>query len=80
MTTSTFTKSLSAGASVGTLRTGVMQAAKRFQDARARRAVYRSTLRELGILSNRELADIGIHRSQIRGIAQDAAIKEIPYV
>jgi uncharacterized protein YjiS (DUF1127 family) len=38
----------------------------------AQRAVYRATLRELQALSNRELADLGIHRSEISRIAQDA--------
>ena len=35
--------------------------------------VYRETLHELQSLSNRDLADIGIHRSQIEGLAHDAA-------
>ncbi|MFT6605007.1 MAG: hypothetical protein ACJA2X_000183 [Halocynthiibacter sp.] len=36
-------------------------------------ATYRKTLRELGELSNRELADLGIHRSSLRAIAIEAA-------
>lgn len=39
----------------------------------ARRAVYRQTLRELGELSNRELADLGLSRSNIRSVAYEAA-------
>ena len=35
--------------------------------------VYRVTLSELQNLSDRELADLGIHRSQIRSIAYNAA-------
>lgn len=35
--------------------------------------VYRATLTELNDLSNRELADLGIHRSAIKGIALEAA-------
>jgi uncharacterized protein YjiS (DUF1127 family) len=34
---------------------------------------YRQTLRELESLTDRELEDIGIHRSQIREIAREAA-------
>lgn len=40
---------------------------------RARRRVFRTTLNELQALSNRELADLGLHRSQLRQIALDAA-------
>ena len=43
---------------------------------RARRAAYRTyrtTYNELKHLSDRELADIGIHRSMIRSIAKEAA-------
>ncbi|MGR3496652.1 DUF1127 domain-containing protein [Citreimonas sp.] len=39
----------------------------------ARRAVYRRTLNELYSLSDRDLADLGIHRSQVRSIAWQAA-------
>ncbi|QFQ86354.1 DUF1127 domain-containing protein [Paracoccus kondratievae] len=39
----------------------------------ARRAVYRQTLRELGELSDRELADLGLNRSNLRGVAYEAA-------
>ncbi len=35
--------------------------------------LYRRTLDELASLSERELADLGIHRSQIREIATQAA-------
>lgn len=38
----------------------------------ARRRLYRETLRELNGLSNRELADLGLHRSQIKRIAIEA--------
>ena len=38
-----------------------------------RRRVYKRTLNELSALSNRELADLGLHRSQLRGIAWQAA-------
>jgi len=36
-------------------------------------AVYRQTVRELQSLGNRDLADLGIHRSEIRRIATEAA-------
>ena len=32
---------------------------------------YRATLEELSMLSDRELADIGMHRSNLREIAQE---------
>ncbi len=38
-----------------------------------RRRVYRTTLSELTNLSNRELADLGMHRSELRRIAHEAA-------
>ena len=42
-------------------------------DAAAKRKVYRTTVKELSALSNRDLADLGIGRSQIRGLANEAA-------
>lgn len=39
----------------------------------AHRKVYRDTVRELGALSNRELCDLGLHRSEIRRVAYQAA-------
>ena len=39
----------------------------------AKRALYRKTISELQSLTGRELADLGIHRSAIRGIAHEAA-------
>ncbi len=44
-----------------------------FSEDRQRRKVYRQTLRELGVLSNRDLADLGIHRSMITRVALEAA-------
>ena len=43
------------------------------RDHLARRALYRQTVRELAMLSDRELADLGINRAMIRGIAHEAA-------
>ncbi|WBU54753.1 DUF1127 domain-containing protein [Paracoccus sp. SCSIO 75233] len=45
----------------------------RLQEARARRVVYRQTVKELSCLSSRELNDLGIHRSMITRIAAEAA-------
>jgi uncharacterized protein YjiS (DUF1127 family) len=41
--------------------------------AMSRRAIYTQTVRELNALSPRELADLGIARSQIGEIAHEAA-------
>ncbi len=43
------------------------------QDRIARNRVFRTTLNELGALSNRELADLGIARSNIKAVAFEAA-------
>ena len=42
---------------------------------RARRRVYRTTFHELSALSNRELADLGLSRTEIRRVAYQAAHK-----
>ncbi len=39
----------------------------------ARYRVYRETLNELSMLSNRELADLGLNRSMIKRMAYQAA-------
>ena len=51
----------------------LMGAIQRMQENRARRAVYRQTVRELNALTARDLDDLGIHRSMISRIAQEAA-------
>jgi uncharacterized protein YjiS (DUF1127 family) len=38
-----------------------------------RRRVYLNTLRELDALSDRDLADMSLHRSMLVGIAREAA-------
>lgn len=38
-----------------------------------RRRVYSQTLADLNALSDRDLADLGLHRSLIRAVAKDAA-------
>ena len=45
----------------------------RLAEAMAARKVYRTTLTELQSLDNRDLADLGISRSMIKGIALEAA-------
>lgn len=42
-------------------------------DKMAKRKVFLTTLRELQSLSNRDLADLGLSRSEIKGIAFEAA-------
>jgi len=44
----------------------------RIAEAMARRSLYRQTVRELGSLTDRDLADLGIHRSMIQSVAADA--------
>lgn len=51
----------------------LMAATRRLQENRARRAIYRQTVRELNALTNRDLADLGINRAMIARLAQEAA-------
>ncbi|WP_299140365.1 DUF1127 domain-containing protein [uncultured Tateyamaria sp.] len=39
----------------------------------ATRRVYRTTLDELNTLTNRELADLGMHRSELKRVAWESA-------
>ena len=62
--------------------TTMNRSASRFRDLRAtlsdtiaRRRTYRQTVHELTQLSDRELADLGIARSMIRGIATETAYR-----
>ncbi|WP_037309449.1 DUF1127 domain-containing protein [Ruegeria halocynthiae] len=45
----------------------------------ARYRVYRQTVNELSELSNRELADLGLHRSMIRRLAMQAAEEQFAH-
>ncbi len=47
------------------------------KDRFLRNRMYRQTVNELSSLSNRELADLGLHRSMIRRVAQQAAEDQI---
>ncbi|MFV0386966.1 DUF1127 domain-containing protein [Paracoccus sp. (in: a-proteobacteria)] len=60
-------------AAVTGFRARVLNAIERMQENRARRVVYRQTLRELNGLSNRELNDLGISRAMITRLAHEAA-------
>ena len=44
-----------------------------FAEKAAKRKMYRTTLSELSALTNRDLADLGVSRSMIKGIAFEAA-------
>lgn len=50
----------------------VAAALRRAQQARAQRVIYRQTVRELGMLSDRELSDLGVARGGIQSAAYDA--------
>ncbi|MGV6803121.1 MAG: DUF1127 domain-containing protein [Ruegeria sp.] len=50
--------------------------AAQYEETRAKHKLFRQTVRELGNLTNRELADLGIDRSMITSIAHDAAYGE----
>ena len=52
---------------------GLTAITARLKAAIARNRVYRQTQRELGLLTDRDLADLGISRSAITQIARDAA-------
>ena len=39
----------------------------------AKRKEYRATFNELNVLSDRDLADLGLHRSMIKAVAHEAA-------
>ena len=67
-------------AHVNTTRTAQLTLADRFgnalevvKGAYQRRRTYDQTVRELKALSDRELADLGMHRAMISGIAMEAA-------
>lgn len=54
-------------------RTIIHQKREQMRDAQAKRRVYRATYNELSMLTNRDLADLGIPRSNIKRVALEAA-------
>lgn len=50
----------------------IMTALRNAQAARAQRAIYRQTVRELRMLSDLQLADLGINRATIEDVALKA--------
>ena len=55
------------------LRDLVQHQVYKLQKMAQRRRVYIQTLTELNALSDRDLADLGLHRSMISAVAKDAA-------
>ncbi len=53
--------------------TGLGQIFAALRETLARRKVYRQTLNELKSLSERELNDLGMHRSMLTRVALEAA-------
>ncbi len=64
---------ISAEVFLATLRTFFHHKGDQLRHAQARRRVYRDTLHELSRLTDRDLADLGIPRSNIRRLAREAA-------
>lgn len=55
------------------LNASIVQFLDALKERAARYAVYRQTVSELSSCSDRELADLGFHRSEIPRIAKEAA-------
>ncbi len=55
------------------LRTSIHHKSNRLRDTLRRRKIFRDTLHELSMLSDHDLSDLGIPRSSIRNLAQEAA-------
>ena len=58
------------------LRVQLDQVHDRWRDALTRRNVYQQTVHELSTLSDRDLADLGISRCDIRRLAKETAYGE----
>ena len=50
----------------------LLAAIQHMQENRARCAIYRQTVRELNVLTDRELADLNLSRASIRDVAREA--------
>ena len=70
MATAIHTTSLS---NTGTFSQGLSGLRTTLAERFARYRTYRTTLNELAMLTDRELADMGLHHSDIRTIAYEAA-------
>lgn len=73
MTYAHATRSEAHGFGIGAIFHRIAAAYDALQETLGRHRVFRQTLNELGALSDRELADLGINRSMIPGIAMEAA-------
>ena len=60
---------------LGALIGGLRAMGARVEDWSRRRAAYAETLAELSGLSDRDLADLGFSRADLRAIARDAAVR-----
>lgn len=54
-------------------RTFFHQTRDQMQKAHAKRKIYHATLHELSVLTNRDLRDLGVQRSNIKRLAMEAA-------
>jgi uncharacterized protein YjiS (DUF1127 family) len=66
LSTTTFASVATSGASWAGLRA-------RWTESLARRRKYKATLNELREMTDRDLADIGLHRALIQEVAREAA-------
>ena len=64
-------RSAAAWQAIGSLGRAIGKSFRAWSEAGARRRAEAGTVRELQLLSDRALADLGIHRSEIRSIAGD---------
>ena len=64
-------RSAAAWQAIGSLGRAVGKGFRAWSEAGARRRAEAGTMRELQLLSDQALADIGIHRSEIRSVAGD---------
>ena len=69
--TATQERSAVAWQAMGSLGRAIGKSWRAWSQAGARRRAEAGTVRELQLLSDRALADLGIHRSEIRSIASD---------
>ena len=68
----TQTRRSTAGDSLGQRLAAIRQD---LSDRLARRRLYRRTVSELAALSDRDLADLGLHRASIEEVAYEAAYR-----